>query len=156
MLSGHGQGTCEHCGRTFGYRLLHNGFNESCYAYCARCGATAVIDTGYEDRVAYGLLRHRRISPPAELLLASCNCGGAFGADADPRCPHCFNILSALAAATWIERDVRGTSNGWKWQRNWNDAYAIIIDERTVRNPWRAGTVLHGNAPKVDDGDGKS
>jgi len=45
--------------------------------------------------------------------------------------------LSAAAAATWIERDATGTDAGWKWQRNWSDLYAIVVEDRVMHNPWR-------------------
>jgi transcription elongation factor Elf1 len=38
------KGKCEHCGESFSYRLIHNGFNESAYAYCGTCGMTALLD----------------------------------------------------------------------------------------------------------------
>ena len=101
------QGTCAHCGESFAYHLIHNGFNESCYAYCAACGMTALIDTLYKDRAADGLPRHRAITEGGERFLASCSCGGSFRAGAAPRCPHCREILSANEAASWIERQLQ-------------------------------------------------
>ncbi len=49
-------GTCEHCGSKFAYNLLHNGFNDSAYAYCDRCGTLAILDgwkipTGIQCRI---------------------------------------------------------------------------------------------------------
>lgn len=37
-------GVCEHCKQRFEYYLIHNGFNESAYAYCAACSTTALLD----------------------------------------------------------------------------------------------------------------
>jgi len=37
-------GTCDKCGKKFEYYLIHNGFNESAYAYCDKCGRTAILD----------------------------------------------------------------------------------------------------------------
>lgn len=128
-------GVCDRCGRSFGYHLIHNGFNETCYAYCADCGMTAFMDTYYEDRP--GLPRHRAITSGAERFLAPCECGGSFEPGAAPRCPHCRNVLSANAAATWIEAAAPGTAGGWRWQRNWEGLYAIVIEYRSVHNPWR-------------------
>lgn len=128
------EGVCDHCGKTFAYHLVHNGFNESCYAYCSSCGMTAVIDTGYEDRK--GLPRHRAITEGAEDLLSPCSCGGTFRPGASPRCPHCQQTLSAEKAAEWIEEDAPGAVKGWRWQRNWDGLYAIVIDRRSVRNPF--------------------
>src|SRR2546427_318075 len=92
------RGNCEVCGRDFGYYLINNGFNESAYAYCSRCGMTALLDTGYVDRSDLGIPRHRAITSPGERLLSPCVCGGPFSADAAPRCPHCQSALSAQAA----------------------------------------------------------
>jgi hypothetical protein len=130
------EGVCDRCGRTFAYHLIHNGFNESCYGYCSACGMTALIDTLYRDRTADGFPRHRAITPGAERFLAPCSCGGSFLSGAGPRCPHCNEVLSANAAASWIESAAPGTKKGWRWQRDWEDLYAIIIEQRYVKNPW--------------------
>ena len=134
------QGSCDHCGRSFAYHLLHNGFNESCYAYCAACGMTALMDTLYKDRVAEGLPRHRAITEGGERFLAPCSCGGFFQAGAAPRCPHCRESLSANEAASWIEAAAPGAKQGWRWQRDWTSLYAIVIENRLVANPWRAAS----------------
>jgi hypothetical protein len=131
------EGTCDKCTRTFGYYLIHNGFNESCYAYCSICGMTAVIDTHYKDRTAEGFPRHRSITSDAEPFLASCPCGGSFKAGAAPRCPHCKEKLSAIAAASWIEASAAGSAQGWRWQRDWEGLYAIVIEGRLMSNPMR-------------------
>jgi len=134
-----GRGVCDRCSQAFDYHLIHNGFNESCYAYCGACGMTALVDTLYEDRAAEGLPRHRQITRGGEELLASCSCGGAFRAGAGPRCPHCHQELSAPAATEWIESNSPGAVQGWKWQRNWDGLYAIVIEGRVYRNPLREG-----------------
>jgi hypothetical protein len=140
MASDNSQGTCDRCGQVFPYQLIHNGFNESCYAYCAGCGMTAIIDTLYKDRGWEGLPRHRCIFTAAEKLLAPCRCGASFTARASPRCPHCHEELSPVAAATWIEANDRArtkvTNNVPRWQRNWHGLYAIVINGRVVKNPW--------------------
>ena len=127
-------GTCEHCGQTFACSLIHDGFNESCHAYCERCGTTAVIDTNYRDREAEGLPRHRGITAAGEDLLRPCDCGGRFVATGSPRCPDCRAELSALAAASWIEAQSPGAARGWRWQRNWTGGYALVIEGRLVAN----------------------
>ena len=132
-------GRCDHCGHTFGYHLIHNGFNESCYAYCAECGMTALMDTGYHDRADQGLPRHRSITAGGDQFLRSCACGGRFSPGASPRCPHCKQALSATEAAQWIEANAAGSTWGWRWQRSWDGLYAIIIDDRVAHNPWRPG-----------------
>ena len=131
------EGTCDSCTRTFAYYLIHNGFNESCYAYCSVCGMTAVIDTRYEDRTAEGFPRHRSITSAAEQSMAPCPCGGSFKAGAAPRCTHCTEKLSATAASGWIEASVAGSAQGWRWQGDWEGLYAIVIEDRLVSNPLR-------------------
>src|SRR5438552_3175373 len=36
-------GSCENCGHTFQYRLVHNGFGDSAYAYCDKCSFTVLL-----------------------------------------------------------------------------------------------------------------
>ena len=36
-------GTCEHCAKSFGYLLFHCGFGDCSYAYCNKCGMTAIL-----------------------------------------------------------------------------------------------------------------
>jgi hypothetical protein len=130
-------GTCQTCKGSFSYRLLHNGMNESSYAYCADCGMTALLDTRDQDRAVDGIPRHQAITAGGERLLAACACGGRFVPGASPRCPRCRQPLSADEAASWIEAQAPGAAKGWRWQRNWDGLYAMIIEERVVTNPWR-------------------
>jgi hypothetical protein len=130
-------GTCQHCKAPFSYRLLHNGMNESSYAYCADCGMTGLLETRDQDRTADGIPPHQAITAGGERFLAACACGGRFVPGASPRCPRCRETLSAVEAASWIEAQSPGTAKGWRWQRNWDGLYAIIIEDRMVTNPWR-------------------
>lgn len=145
--------------------MIHNGFNQSSYAYCSKCGMTALLDTGHQGRPVDGLPPDRAITSGGEKFLAPCECGGAFLPGASPRCPHCDQKLSAEAMAEWLEpgseeretlvadalqraeklpkvlRDqVRGSMDkAFRWQRDWEGLYALIVDERVVHNPWRDG-----------------
>jgi hypothetical protein len=135
-----GTGTCEACGHEFGYALIHNGFNESAYAYCDQCGMTALFD-GWSTRAPAGIDFgvHGPITPAAEALAAPCICGGRFrGGTAAPRCPQCHVNLSAHRATSYIERNAPGAAKGWRWQGDWQGLYAIIIEDRVVRDPWQA------------------
>ena len=129
-------GTCEHCNRSFRYSLVHNGFNGSSYAYCGNCGLTALLS---EWRVPPGVSMppFAPISHDNEGSLQPCPCGGSFVSDSSPRCPHCRAVLSAELAADYIERQAAGTTEGWKWQRNWRGCYCIIIENRIVKDNWR-------------------
>src|SRR4051794_33473838 len=48
-----GEGNCT-CGAGFGYCLVHNGFNDSAFAYCDGCGTTAIFG-GYSERIPKGV-----------------------------------------------------------------------------------------------------
>lgn len=132
-----GTGDCGGCGATFGYMLIHNGFNESAHAYCDRCGTTALFDAypaAVPEGVDVGL--HGELRPDAEALAQPCACGGTFRGSASPRCPSCLAALSANDAAAYIERNALGASKGLRWQRSWRGLYAIVVEDRLVRNPW--------------------
>jgi hypothetical protein len=43
-------GSCDHCGGTFSYRLIHNGFSESAYAYCNQCSFTVLLSGWHPAR----------------------------------------------------------------------------------------------------------
>jgi hypothetical protein len=129
-------GKCDQCGGSFSYDLIHNGFNESAYAYCDECGMLSILD-GWKIPDGVKLTIHRMITPDIEPLLAPCPCGGQFRAGAPPRCPHCRSPVSAKEAATWIEANAPGTKAGWRWQRNWSGLYAISIEKRFIRDTWK-------------------
>jgi hypothetical protein len=133
-----GTGACDNCARTFNYVLIHNGFNDSAYAYCDDCGVTALFSWASRkipDGVEAG--SPGPITPAVEELAAACACGGRFRAGAAPRCPDCRCVLSSEKAAEYIERNAPGWAKGWRWQRNWRGLYAVVIDERLVEDPWR-------------------
>ena len=130
-------GIREHCRKSFGYTLLHCGFGECSYAYCDKCGMTAILSL-WDKRIP-------RLSQPAgwgqqeiptdlERYLQACECGGIFRRGASPRCHQCSQGLSAEIATTYIETNAPGTRKGWKWQRNWSDMYCIVIEDRRVAN----------------------
>jgi hypothetical protein len=128
-------GHCEHCKKEFGYYLIHNGFNNSSYAYCDACGTTALLD-GYKVPEGIQISLHRNITPDMERHLAACKCGGSFKSGASPRCPHCNGALSADHAADYIEKQAAGTKGGWRWQRTWTGLYCIKIEGKEVRDIW--------------------
>src|SRR5262245_47321551 len=115
MDRGQDQGHCENCLAPFAYRLIHNGFNESSFGYCERCGRTALL--GWRDDIPAeaNFARHQQMSSETEDLLAPCLCGGRFRGSASPRCPNCKHPLDAGRAAQWIEANATGTARGWRW-----------------------------------------
>lgn len=127
-------GSCDACAAQFSYHLIHNGFNDSAYAYCDACGCTALLDW-------YGRSRNIDFQPfkqngkEVESRLLPCPCGVHFAADAEPRCPGSSHTLSPTKAASWIELNAPGAAKGWRWQGNWSDAYCIIINQAKVNNP---------------------
>ena len=133
-------GRCEHCGKQFGYYLIHSGFNDTSYAYCSDCGMTAELSV-YSSRMPklpQDCDPFREICVELERHIQSCQCGGTFKKGASPRCPHCKQPLSAEAAAAYIEENAVGTKKGWVWQRNWHDTYGIVIENRFVTDNFKA------------------
>jgi hypothetical protein len=126
-------GICEHCRRTFGYYLIHSGFNDSSYAYCEKCGQTAIFSI-YDKRVAKlpPCPPFKEICAEWEPYILPCGCGGAFKHGAFPRCPHCSQPLSPEKATAYIESNSPGTKKGWHWQGKWQGLYCIIIENRVV------------------------
>ena len=138
MARKHDIGDCEHCKKQFGYYLIHNGFNDSAYAYCDTCGMTELLDGWKGPKTGeFQMLLHQNITQEVEPFLAPCQCGGFFRAGASPRCPHCRQPLSADRAADYIERQAKGTKKGWRWQRGWTSLYCIIIEDKVVHDVWK-------------------
>ena len=135
-------GQCSKCAGAFEYSLIHNGFNDSAYAYCERCGATAML-SGWSSDIPpeAGLRLHERIAAGVEPFLSPCPCGGRFRASADPRCPACAEPLDAIAASAYIEANAPGVATGWRWQRSWSGLYSIIVNGREVPDPWARRSV---------------
>jgi len=131
-------GVCEHCHKQFPYWLIHNGFNDSAYAYCDSCEYSVTLSGWHRGIPAKAQLQiHKRISKDIEPFLKPCPCGGIFRADASPRFPHCRQSLSPIAAKTYIEANAPGTKKGWRWQDNWSDIYSVIMDGKSLTNWWR-------------------
>jgi hypothetical protein len=116
--------------------MIHNGFNDSAYAYCDRDGTTALLDAYASRPAGVRFEPFKRIANDVEPFLRPCNCGGRFTASASPRCPKCRHELSATDAAAWIEGSAKGTDVGWRWQRSWDALYCIVISGRSAANPW--------------------
>lgn len=136
MARKHETGHCEHCKKAFGYYLIHNGFNESSYAYCDSCGTTLLLD-GWRTPKRVQMLLHQNISPEIEALLEPCKCGGTFKTGASPRCPYCKELLSPTQAASYIEAQAEGAKKGWRWQRSWSGLYCIIIEDNVAHDLWK-------------------
>jgi len=131
-------GTCEHCEAHFEYHLIHNGFGDSSYAYCDKCGKACLLSGWFKGVPKDANLKiHKCITPEVESFLQACSCGGRFKSGASPRCPTCHKELSADRATVYIEKNAPGTAKGWNWQRNWTDLYMIIINNLVVRDNWR-------------------
>src|SRR5690348_4681091 len=107
--SSQSEGRCDRCQRTFGYWIIHNGFGDSAYAYCDRCGMVTLL-SGWCKKIPKGakLQIHRNIAPEVEPFLQTCSCGGHFRSGVSPRCPHCLAEISAESATKWIEANAPG------------------------------------------------
>lgn len=129
-------GSCDHCGGVFRYRLLHNGFGDSAYAYCDKCSFTVLLSSWAKASQRISFRVHQRITPDIEPLLKPCPCGGRFRASADPKCPYCAKPLSATKATGFIEQNAPGTAKGWQWQQSWSGVYSIALNENIVEDWW--------------------
>jgi hypothetical protein len=129
-------GTSEHCAFNFPYSLVHNGFNDSAFAYCDSCGATCILSAWSKDipSGAGFTAHHGPVSPSTEGFLAPCDCGGRFRANASPRCPRCRRELSAQAVRPWLEANAPGSAKGWRWQGRWDDLNCIVVAGRSVQD----------------------
>jgi hypothetical protein len=130
------QGKCEHCEASFVYDIWHTGFGDSAYAYCEECGCVAMLN-GWTAPRWIKLRIHEAIPEEIESELQPCECGGTFRRNASPRCPKCRRQLSPDEAAMWIEANAPETAKGWRWQRSWTGLYAICIEKRVARDPWK-------------------
>lgn len=128
-------GKCDTCTDSFSYDLIHNGFNNSAYAYCDTCSRTALLDW-YTRPQGVTFEPFTRIDKAVEFRLKPCSSGGRFTVDAQPRCPTCQQVLSPTKASSWIEVNASGTAKGWRRQQNWYGLYCIVIDGQSTLNPW--------------------
>ena len=101
---------------------------------------TAFFD-GWSRSIPSGidLKVHRPIDAAVAGKAAACSCGGRFQGDASPRCIHCHAELDPVASAEFIERNAPGTKKGRRWQRSWQGLYAIVVEGRSVNDPWTSG-----------------
>ena len=135
------RGSCNNCSAEFPYALIHNGFNDSAYAYCDTCGIVGFMSAWRSDIPQSANFRaHGPVSAQTESLLASCSCGGRFSITASPRCPLCHTELDAQAVALWIESQAAGAAKGWRWQRSWQGLYAVIINDHSAKLEWANGS----------------
>lgn len=139
-----GSVTCQECGTSFQYYLIHNGFNQSAHAYCEACGRTLVLGLPFQspsDSAAQGF---GSVTAETEGVLPPCPCGGRFRGDATPRCPSCCSALSATSIASQIEANASGSrkrwwqfwERPWRWQNSWQGLYALIVDDRRLSIDW--------------------
>lgn len=131
-------GRCDKCGMEFQYDISHTGWGYYSYAYCDKCGKTAFLQV-FSQKAPEKIKKRqhmKKISEDMEQCIEQCSCGGSFKHDALPRCPTCNNTLSAEAAREYIERNAPGTKKGWQWQGNWDDLYAIVIENNMIEDNW--------------------
>jgi hypothetical protein len=133
------RGYCPACSASFEAQLIHNGFNDSRYAYCSQCGVVALCDH-WSWPAGIPTSDYGPLTPEAVTRLAPCVCGGQFNTHAQPRCPECRTALDPMAATDWIQAASSGTSHGWRWQRSWVGLYALVIEDRMVRDPWNVAS----------------
>ena len=154
MTSQKKKGYCSHCHQYFRYYLIHNERNDTAYSYCDTCGMLSLVGGHGDDRIPMQLeqrlLMHRVITRDLEEYLEACDCGGHFRSDSVPRCPHCQVVLSPVRCSDWIESGASANRSlkaklfkrfRWRWQRNWTGLYSIVIEDRYVKNNWKASSI---------------
>lgn len=134
-------GQCDNCGHRFEWYPIHNGFNNSFYAYCSSCGTTAILDfwgTPLTHHPAVAKLVAGEIPNEIEGLLQHCACGSHFRAGSKPRCPHCAHELlprvgPSDADSLPLQRKMAG------WPLSWTPAqvYCVVINDKVVWNPFQ-------------------
>jgi hypothetical protein len=129
-------GWCQQCGGTFQYRLVHNGFSNTAYAYCDHCSFTVLLSEWSEAARRVPFRSQGRISPDLECLLKQCPCGGRFLASSDPKCPNCARPLSPVDATSYIEKNAPGTAKGWRWDQSWSGVYSIVLNDQILEDWW--------------------
>jgi hypothetical protein len=135
-------GICETCHKHFEYSIYHCGFGDCAYAYCDRCGRCSLLSVWFQGIPPGTSLKvHGPIEKRIEPKLLPCPCGGAFRAEAPPRCSNGSHALDAALASGYIEQNAPGTLKGWRWQRNWSGVYCIDVEGRAVRDNWRPVSV---------------
>ena len=134
-------GQCESCGQAFYWYPIHNGFNNSFYAYCSRCGTTAILDfwgTPLTRHPGVAKLVAGEIPNQIEDLLQPCSCGARFRAGSKPRCPHCGHELLPRAGPNG-EAANEPQRTRQDWPLTWNPAqiYCVIINDKVAYNPFK-------------------
>jgi hypothetical protein len=132
-----GKGHCDSCHKQFDYYLIHNGFNESAYAYCDKSGEVCLLDL-WRMPAGVDIIGQGLIPESVEPFLKPCECGGSFKREAAPRCPSCNSILSALTGTKYLEANAKGTQAGWRWQQSWQGLYCIVIAGRLYKDCWKS------------------
>jgi hypothetical protein len=135
-------GECDKCSSNFSCVLIHNGFNDTAYGYCDKCGTTAFVSAWRSDiPPSANFKAHGPISPETEALAAPCKCGGRFRCNSAPCCPSCGEKLSADAAAAWLEQQAPGAKMGWRWQRSWSGLYALVVSGKATQLEWESADI---------------
>ena len=130
------EGTCDKCGALFQYYLIHNGFNDSAYAYSDSTTYTVLLD-GWKVPSDVPVKIQGTIQEKTEEYLLPAPDGGIFRASASPRCPLCGHVLDPIAATKYIEANAEGTKGGWRWQKSWDGIYCIVIENRVVHDAYK-------------------
>jgi hypothetical protein len=70
------------------------------------------------------------------LAKAVCVLGGIFGQRVLQVSALWLRVITGNWPLGYIEKNSLGTSKGWRWQRNWQGMYCIVIDGRLIENNW--------------------
>ena len=130
------KGRCGICLHGFGFRFVDSQLNDSFYAYCAFCGRTALFGLrGVPSKVPrdWGY----RIGHDSQKFIQSCECGGRFRQNAEPRCPKCGSEIGTPEFEGYVNK-MMGPQ--WDW-RQYGGQFCMVIGERVVRDNWQIESI---------------
>ena len=140
------KGVCEHCQFAYTFYLIHNGFNESAYAYSESDPYVAILSR-WTVPEGIPVPNHGKITVTHEKFLKESPAGGHFTSEAVPRCPNCGKSIDAEAARQYIEGVPDRGPRGWQWQGNWKGIYCIVFEDYLINDNWGSNSTEQGAAP---------
>lgn len=130
-------GSCENCNQRFSYALIHNGFNDSAYAYCDTCGCVASSLLGREPPTASRFASTARLPRTSSGTLIDVAAGVSFELK-HRRDARIADTHSRLMSPPDILRRMRqGPRKDGAGNVNWQGLYCIIVEGRSIKAPWK-------------------
>lgn len=157
---------CRHCRRLIHYRFFDGGWSDQDFYYCDSCATIAVIDgqtpqglsgQGFYQKYLSFLNKWdsveakikkklaRKIKKDTLTHLQPCSCGGHFSDKAQPRCPHCNQILRFSDFADQLST-VSSDPAHFKaatLPTGWHGRLYFIFEGKWRKNPWKIPESKH-------------